>query len=124
MPYETTVDPSGPSTPASELASLGPVIEHNHIAYVPQPSWSNVPGVGTGNLIFAPDTLLSAPYWFAGNAVMSGINAFGPAQLQGGYLQAPAQVLHGIGGITAGQLTHAPLLEVDYSNLENAPLGE
>src|SRR3954470_10964429 len=69
VPEDTTQTPYG-VTPAADLAAFGPIIRQNHIAYVPSSDWARVPGVGVANLAYAPDYLLSAPAWFAGNAML------------------------------------------------------
>jgi hypothetical protein len=99
------------NTPAAELESFGPVARANHIAYVPSKAWAGVPGVGTGNLAFVPDFMVSAP------------QGLGMLRPQGwGILNRPAvitrpkQTIEGLGGIVAGQIVHQPLLEIDIQN--------
>lgn len=105
------------ATPTQDLDAIGPVVRHNHIAYVPSPDWSNVPGTGTGNLAYAPDFLLSAPEFFGGNATLRNPNSImicnPPA-----FIARPVTTLDGIGGLTAGQVVHQPLLEINV-NLGN-----
>lgn len=102
-------------TPAADLAAFGPVIRQNHIAYVPDQEFARVPGVGVGNLAYVPDFLLSAPAWFAGNAMLRVPNSIVIAQPPVMITQ-PKTILEGIGGLTAGQMVHQPLLEVQVDN--------
>jgi hypothetical protein len=104
----------GNVSPAADLEAIGPVARANHIAYVPSRPWSRVPGVGTANLAYVPDFLLSAPYWYAGNTVLRTPNAVMIAT-RPAVITHPKQVLEGIGGITAGQLVHQPLVALDVS---------
>jgi hypothetical protein len=110
------------ANPQEDLAAFGPVLRQNHIAYVPAKEWSQVPGVGTANLAYLPDYLLSPPAWFAGNAMLRQPNAFMIAQTPVAITQ-PKTVLEGIGGLTAGQMVHQPLLEVNIAN-GNSEVGE
>jgi hypothetical protein len=111
------VKPPPTATPKQDLDSLGPVARHNHIAYVPSPSWSGVPGVGTANLVYAPDVLLSAPVYYAGNALPVPANQFNTVK-RPAFVVAPKTVLEGIGGVQAGQIAYQQLLEVNV-NLGN-----
>lgn len=105
----------GQSNPAQDVADLGPVVRHNHIAYVPAKGWSGTPGTGTGNLAYVPDFLLTAPYWVAGNAVNVLPNAFktthAPFAVFGG-----KTVLEGIGGVQHGGTALQQLLEMQVVN--------
>lgn len=107
--------------PQVELEAFGPVARHNHIAYVPSKAWSGVPGVGTGNLAYVPDYLLSPPMSYAGNGMLRAPNSVMIAQ-QPVMITRPKAVIEGIGGVVAGQMVHQPLLEVDVDN--DASLGE
>lgn len=122
----TNPDTDGDMTPAlspqADLDGLGPVIRQNHIAYVPAREFSGVPGVGTANLVYAPDYLLSAPAFFGGNAMLRVPNAIMIAQ-QPAAIVHPTTRIEGIGGLVAGQLVHQPLLEVNVSN-GNTAVGE
>lgn len=103
------------STPQQDLDNLGPVVRQNHIAYVPQPAWSNVPGCGIGNLIYAPDFLLSAPEWFAGNTHLRTPNfpmIAKPPQM----IIESTVTTDGIGGVQTGTLALQQLLEVSVDN--------
>jgi hypothetical protein len=102
-------------TPQEDIARLGPVMRQNHIAYVPIREWSQVPGVGTANLVYAPDFLLTAPAYFGGNAILRQPNAIRIATPPAA-ITHPKTVLEGIGGLTAGQVVHQPLLEVNVDN--------
>jgi len=106
--------PPEDATPTQEVAQLGNVIRQNHIAYVPAPDWSGVPGVGAANLAYAPDVLLSAPEFFGGNAVLRTPNAITIAN-RPAFVNAAKQVLDGVGGVTAGQIIGQPLLEMDLN---------
>lgn len=110
-PENTDNTPFG-VTPAADLAAFGPVIRQNHIAYVPDAEFSRVPGVGTGNLAYVPDFLLSPPAWFAGNAMLRVPNSIMIATPPV-MISAPTVRVEGIGGVQAGQLVHQPLLEVN-----------
>jgi hypothetical protein len=70
--------------------------------------------VGTSNLAYIPDFLLSAPAWYAGNTVLRAPNAIMIAN-RPAVITHPKQVLEGIGGLTAGQLVHQPLIALDVS---------
>jgi len=111
--------PEGPgpydTPPQEDLEALGPVVRQNHIAYVPVKEWARVPGVGTANLVYAPDFLLSPPAWFGGNAMLRQANSITIANPPV-VVARPKTVLEGIGGITAGQIVHQPLLEVNINN--------
>lgn len=109
--------PKAELNPQEDLSAFGPVARHNHIAYVPSPSWSNVPGVGTSNFAYVPDFLLTAPAYYAGNAVPAGLNQFNTVK-RPAFVVAPKTVLEGIGGVQAGQMAHQQLLEVNV-NLGN-----
>lgn len=109
------VTPPPSTTPSQELAVLGPVVQHNHIAYVPSAQWSGVPGVGTANLAYVPDFLLSAPESVSGNAITVQPNQFTLVN-RPSFVNAPKQVADGIGGITAGQIVGQALLEVSLDN--------
>lgn len=113
-PQDADLIPDG-DNPQADLNSLGPVLRQNHIAYVPAREWSGVPGVGTGNLVYAPDFLLSAPNFFGGNAVLRKPNSIMIAQ-RPAVITHPTARVEGIGGLQAGQLVHQPLLEVDVQN--------
>ena len=111
-----TVTPPQTSTPTQDLNALGPVARQNHIAYVPSGSWSGVPGVGTGNLVYAPDFLLSAVEdGMRGNGMSRKPNSIMICQVPV-LVNAPKQVLEGVGGLVAGQVVHQPLLEVNINN--------
>jgi hypothetical protein len=129
----TATDPTNPEmsdpmyspdtgAPQEDLSRLGPIIRQNHVAYFPVREWSRVPGVGTGNLVYAPDYLLTAPAFFGGSGRLRQPNSIRIAQ-------APAAITHpkttveGLGGVTAGQIVHQPLLEVNVSN-GNSEVGE
>lgn len=112
---ETVPDTPFGVAPALDLAAFGPVIRQNHIAYVPSPDWARVPGVGVANLAYLPDYLVSAPAWFAGNAMLRTPNALMIAQSPV-VITHPKTVLEGVGGLTAGQMVHQPLLEVNINN--------
>jgi hypothetical protein len=114
VPPDTAYTPTGVS-PQADLAAFGPVLRQNHIAYVPAREFSGVPSVGTGNLAYVPDYLLSAPAWFAGNAALRVPNSIMIAQAPVMITQ-PKTVMEGIGGLTAGQIVHQPLLEVNILN--------
>lgn len=103
------------TTPAGELEQFRPVVRHNHIAYVPAPEFSGVPGVGTANLAYVPDFLLSPPNFFGGNAALRRPNAIMIA-IAPVMISSPVTRLEGIGGLTAGQLVHQPLLAVNVDN--------
>ncbi|HEY1212707.1 MAG TPA: hypothetical protein VGE93_03650 [Bryobacteraceae bacterium] len=109
--------------PQVELEALGPVVRHNHVAYVPSKSFSGVPGVGTANLAYVPDFLLSAPEWVAGNAAARRPNSITIAN-RPAVIVAPKRTLEGIGGLTAGQMVHQPLLAVQIDNQGNTEVGE
>lgn len=114
LPEDTAQTPYGVS-PAADLAAFGPIVRQNHIAYVPSSDFARVPGVGTGNLAYVPDYLLSAPAWFAGNAMLrvpNSITIANPPVM----ITQPTVRLEGIGGLTAGQMVHQPLLEVNVNN--------
>lgn len=105
--------------PQEDLAALGPVVRQNHIAYVPAGFWSRVPGTGTGNLVYAPDFLLSPPNYFGGNAMLRRPNSIAIA-LPPAVITQPYTTLEGVGGLVAGQVIHQPLLavEIDSSKSE------
>jgi hypothetical protein len=97
------------ATPQMELEAFGPVLRHNHIAYVPSKAFSGVPGVGTTNLAYTPDFLLSAPESIAGNAIPRRANSIMITN-KPAVIVRPKVTLEGVGGLTAGQLVHQPLL--------------
>lgn len=109
------------TNPQMDLESFGPVVRQNHVAYVPAKSWSMVPGVGTGNLAYVPDFLLSAPEALNGNGYLRVPNSITVAN-RPAMIRYPKTTLEGIGGLVAGQIIHQPLLEVDVDN--DASLGE
>lgn len=109
------------TNPQIELEAFGPVIRTNHIAYVPAKAWALVPGVGTGNLAYAPDFLLSPPMSIAGNGMFRTPNSITIAN-RPAMIKRPKAVFEGLGGVVAGQVVHQPLLEVDVQN--DAVLGE
>lgn len=118
-PADNHAPPDSPTpahvTPAADLEAFGPVHRSNHIAYVPAREFSGVPGVGTGNLAYVPDFLLSGPEWFAGNTVLREANSIMIAQRPAAIV-APKTTLEGVGGVTAGQFVHQPLLAVNIDN--------
>lgn len=103
------------STPQAELEHFGAVARQNHIAYLPAKPWSGVPGVGTGNLAYLPDFLLSPPQWIAGRGQLRQANSINIASKPAVILN-PKTTLEGVGGIVAGQIVHQPLLEIDVQN--------
>jgi hypothetical protein len=105
------------STPVQDIANLGPVVRHNHIAYVPAASWSLVPGVGVANLAYVPDFLITAPDFATGRSTRSGANRFVPVHRPVAIVAQPT-VLNGVGGIVSGNTQLQQLLEVNY-NLGN-----
>ena len=107
--------PPPDATPTQEVAALGNVARHNHIAYAPSPDWSGVPGVGTANLAYLTDFILSSPEWFAGNTSFRNPNSIMIVN-RPAFVNAPKTVFDGIGGLTAGQIVGQPLLEVDLNN--------
>lgn len=110
--------PPADANPTQEVASLGNVVRHNHIAYAPAPEWSGVPGVGAGNLAYLPDFLLSAPEFYGGNAVLVTPNAIVTTS-RPAFVNAAKQVLDGVGGVTAGQIISQPLLEMDLNQTQS-----
>lgn len=101
--------------PAADLEAFGAVARANHIAYIPAKPWSRVPGVGTSNLVYAPDFLLSPPQWIGGSGLLRSPNSIAIAS-KPAVIVHPKTTLEGVGGIVAGQLVHQPLLEVDIQN--------
>jgi hypothetical protein len=108
-------EPPADSVPITEIDDLGPVVKHNHIAYIPWGHVSMAPGVGVGNLAYVPDFLLSAPEYFAGNATKRVDNTFVITQHAQMVVGFPTR-LEGIGGLTAGQAVTQPLLGVENEN--------
>ena len=106
---------SASAIPATEISLLGPVVKWNHIAYVPWGNVSHAPGVGTGNLAYVPDYLLSAPEYFAGNATKRHDN-FPVITHHAPIVIGTPTTLEGIGGLTAGQAVTSPLLSVESVN--------
>lgn len=109
-------------TPAFDLESFQPVLRANHIAYVPAREFSGVPGVGTANLAYVPDFLITAPAWYAGNTRYARPNAFTLANRPAAIVH-PKTTLEGVGGVIAGQIVHQPLLAINIDN-GNSSLGE
>jgi hypothetical protein len=109
--------------PVTEIAEIGPVVRHNHVAYVPWANVAHAPGTGTGNLAYIPDFLLSAPEYFAGNATKRVDNVPVVAQHSAMVTGFPT-VLQGIGGLQAGQLVSRPLLGMQQVGQPSAEIGE
>lgn len=107
--------PPSDATPVTTIDELGPVVRVNHIAYVPWQAVSNAPGVGTGNLAYVPDFLLSAPEYFAGNGRKRRDNVPTITNHAPMVMGQPT-ILQGIGGLTAGQAVTQPLLGVENVN--------
>lgn len=110
------------TNPQIELEAFGPIVRHNHIAYVPAKPWAGVPGVGVSNLAYAPDFLLSAPEWVAGNATARKPNSITIAN-KPAVIVRPKRTIEGVGGLTAGQLVHQPLVAVQIDN-GNTEVGQ
>jgi hypothetical protein len=113
--YANYINPPESSIPVTEIDVLGPVVKHNHISYVPWGHVSHAPGVGTGNLAYVPDFLLSAPEYFAGNATKRRDN-WPQITWHAPMIVGIPQRLEGIGGLTAGQNVMQSLLGVQQAN--------
>jgi hypothetical protein len=108
---------SNVSNPAADLARIAPMVfASNDIAYVPASPWSQVPGCGVANLAYVPDFLLSAPAWFAGNAIP--VTHALVETVKPYAVVASKQVLEGVGGLVSGSTALQQLVEVQL-NLGN-----